>query len=62
MPKSNVTHHYRVLRDVGIIRQRPSVRETLQSLRRNDLDARFPGLLDSVIDAARREQSPVTRT
>ncbi|WP_433715673.1 ArsR/SmtB family transcription factor [Nocardia sp. CA-084685] len=61
VPKSNLTHHYRVLRDAGIIWQRPSGRETLQSLRRDDLDARFPGLLDSVIDAARRDQSHATR-
>jgi len=57
VPKSNLTHHYRVLRDAGIIWQRPSGRETLQSLRRDDLDARFPGLLDSVIDAARRDMA-----
>ncbi|WP_330257245.1 helix-turn-helix domain-containing protein [Nocardia sp. NBC_00565] len=50
--KSNLTHHYRVLREAGIIWQRPSGRETLQSLRRDDLDARFPGLLDALIDAA----------
>lgn len=55
VPKSNLTHHYRVLRDAGIIWQRPSGRETLQSLRREDLDARFPGLLDSLLGAARRE-------
>ncbi|WP_423710074.1 ArsR/SmtB family transcription factor [Nocardia iowensis] len=55
VPKSNLTHHYRVLRDAGIIWQRPSGRETLQSLRREDLDARFPGLLDSLLAAARRE-------
>ena len=53
--KSNLTHHYRVLREAGIIWQRPSGRETLQSLRRDDLDARFPGLLDALIDAARQE-------
>lgn len=55
VPKSNLTHHYRVLRDAGIIWQRPSGRETLQSLRREDLDARYPGLLDSLLDAAGRD-------
>ncbi|MFQ6395923.1 ArsR/SmtB family transcription factor [Nocardia sp. KC 131] len=55
VPKSNLTHHYRVLRDAGIIWQRPSGRETLQSLRREDLEARFPGLLDSLLDAAHRD-------
>ncbi|MFD6159441.1 ArsR/SmtB family transcription factor [Nocardia sp. NPDC060256] len=55
VPKSNLTHHYRVLRDAGIIWQRVSGRETLQSLRRDDLDARFPGLLDSLLAAAHSE-------
>lgn len=55
VPKSNLTHHYRVLRDAGVIWQRPSGRETLQSLRREDLDAKFPGLLDALLDAARRD-------
>lgn len=49
--KSTLTHHWRVLRDSGVINQRPSGRENLLSLRRTDLDARFPGLLDAVISA-----------
>ncbi|MEU4345739.1 helix-turn-helix transcriptional regulator [Nocardia sp. NPDC023852] len=53
--KSNLTHHWRVLRDAGVIWQRPSGRELLLSLRREDLDARFPGLLDSLLAAARRD-------
>ncbi|WP_437374881.1 ArsR/SmtB family transcription factor [Inquilinus limosus] len=49
--KSTLTHHWRVLRDSGVIWQRPSGRENLLSLRREDLDARFPGLLDALIGA-----------
>ncbi|MEV6910142.1 helix-turn-helix transcriptional regulator [Amycolatopsis sp. NPDC051071] len=56
--KSTLTHHWRVLRDSGVIRQRPAGRETLLSLRREDLDARYPGLLDSILDAA-AEENPV---
>jgi DNA-binding transcriptional ArsR family regulator len=47
--KSTLTHHWRVLREGGVIWQRPSGRELLVSLRREDLDARFPGLLDTVL-------------
>jgi DNA-binding transcriptional ArsR family regulator len=47
--KSTLTHHWRVLREGGVIVQRPSGRELLVSLRREDLDARFPGLLDAVL-------------
>jgi DNA-binding transcriptional ArsR family regulator len=50
--KSTLTRHWQVLRDNGIIRQRPYGRENLLSLRRDDLDARFPGLLDAVLSAA----------
>ncbi|KAA8998840.1 helix-turn-helix transcriptional regulator [Affinibrenneria salicis] len=49
--KSTMTHHWRVLRDSGVIWQRPYGRENLLSLRRDDLNARFPGLLDSLLGA-----------
>ncbi|MFE9422320.1 ArsR/SmtB family transcription factor [Kitasatospora sp. NPDC006697] len=49
--KSTLTHHWRVLREGGLIWQRPVGRELLLSLRREDLDARFPGLLDAVLAA-----------
>lgn len=48
-PSSTLTHHWKVLRDAGVIWQRPSGREQLLSLRRDDLDARFPGLLDAIL-------------
>jgi DNA-binding transcriptional ArsR family regulator len=50
--KSTLTRHWKVLRDSGIIWQRPYGRENLLSLRRDDLDARFPGLLDVLLTAA----------
>ncbi|HET6869456.1 MAG TPA: helix-turn-helix domain-containing protein [Solirubrobacteraceae bacterium] len=50
--KSTCTHHFRVLREAGVIRQQLEGTTKLNSLRREDLDARFPGLLDSVLEAA----------
>jgi len=50
--KSTMTHHWRVLRDSGVMWQRPSGRETLLTLRREDLDARYPGLLDTILAAS----------
>lgn len=50
--KSTLTHHWRVLRESGVINQRASGRTLLISLRRDDLDALFPGLLDSVLAGA----------
>ena len=49
--KSTGSHHFRVLRDAGVIHQRASGRERLTELRRDDLEARFPGLLASVAGA-----------
>ena len=50
--KSTCTHHFKVLREAGVIRQRLEGTTRLNSLRRGELEQRFPGLLDSVLLAA----------
>ena len=50
--KSTTTHHYRVLREAGVISQVYRGTSKLNALRRADLDTRFPGLLDSILNAA----------
>ncbi|RKT82932.1 DNA-binding transcriptional regulator, ArsR family [Saccharopolyspora antimicrobica] len=55
MSKSTLTHHWRVLRDAGVIWQRPEGRENLLSLRWEDLNALYPGLLDSILGSAARQ-------
>ncbi|GAB3445761.1 helix-turn-helix transcriptional regulator [Streptomonospora sediminis] len=50
VPKSSMTHHWRALRESGVIRQRRSGRRLYLTLRRDDLDSRFPGLLDIVLN------------
>jgi DNA-binding transcriptional ArsR family regulator len=49
--KSTLTHHFRTLREAGVIEQRREGTARLTSLRREDLDARFPGLLDAVLSS-----------
>ena len=49
LSKATLSHHYRVLREAGLVRARPDGRMRLLSLRREDLEARFPGLLDAVL-------------
>lgn len=49
--KSTATHHFRVLREAGVIRQVEDGTARLNALRREDLDARFPGLLDAILGA-----------
>ncbi|MEU4842476.1 ArsR/SmtB family transcription factor [Nocardia testacea] len=55
--KSTMTHHWRVLREGGVIYQIPSGRENLVTLRREDLDARYPGLLEAILSGAHSDES-----
>jgi DNA-binding transcriptional ArsR family regulator len=52
--KSTCAHHFRVLRESGLIRQRVVGTTRINSLRSQELNARFPGLLDAVLRAAER--------
>lgn len=51
LPKSTKSHLMKVLREAGVIRNEPRGRGRLVSLRREELDAAFPGLLESVLSA-----------
>ena len=51
--KSTCTHHFKVLREAGVIRQRQQGTTRLNKLRGGDLETRFPGLLETVLRAAR---------
>ncbi|MET8079482.1 helix-turn-helix transcriptional regulator [Streptomyces sp. NPDC005303] len=53
--KSTTTHHFRVLRESGVIRQIYRGTAKMNGLRRDDLDDLFPGLLDTLLDAADRQ-------
>jgi DNA-binding transcriptional ArsR family regulator len=50
--KSTCTHHFKVLREAGVIHQRQEGTTRLNMLRRDDLEARFPGLLATILQAA----------
>jgi DNA-binding transcriptional ArsR family regulator len=50
--KSTATHHFKVLREAGLIEQRQQGTARLNSLRTDDLEARFPGLLSTILAAA----------
>ncbi|RDI49338.1 ArsR/SmtB family transcription factor [Nocardia mexicana] len=47
-PKSSLTHHFRALREAGVLRQRQYGLERRSHVRIDDLQERFPGLLDLV--------------
>ncbi len=48
---STLTHHFRVLREAGVIRQREDGNRRWTALRGEDLETRFPGLLDAIVTA-----------
>jgi DNA-binding transcriptional ArsR family regulator len=53
--KSNLAYHFAKLRESGLMQTRIVGTNRLMKLRREDLDARFPGLLDAVIRSAARD-------
>ncbi|WP_339419343.1 MULTISPECIES: ArsR/SmtB family transcription factor [unclassified Pseudomonas] len=48
-PKSSMSHHFRVLRDAGLVQTRSAGTTHLNSLRGDLLDERFPGLLQTIL-------------
>jgi DNA-binding transcriptional ArsR family regulator len=51
--KTNLSYHFQRLREAGIFQVRIEGTNRFISLRREDLEARFPGLIDSLLTAAR---------
>lgn len=49
MAKSTLSHHFRVLRDAGLIRTTKQGVENLNSVRSDELNERFPGLLKAIM-------------
>ena len=50
--KSTLSHHLKVLREAGLTRTRVDGAQRLVSLRAQEVDTRFPGLLESVLRAS----------
>lgn len=56
LAKSTVSHHFKILRESGVIFSRKLGTQHLNSLRRDVLDQRFPGVLDSVLENCTNEE------
>jgi DNA-binding transcriptional ArsR family regulator len=61
LSKSTASRHFRVLREAGIIRMEPRGVVCMNSLRRQELNELFPGLLDSVLQAAGSSRKTPTK-
>jgi|SRR5215472_14567006 len=49
MAKSTLSHHFRVLREAGLIRTTKHGVENLNSVRSEEVNRRFPGLLKAIM-------------
>ena len=49
--KSTLSHHFKILRESGVIQSQKVGTQHLNSLRQDDLDACFPGLLETILSA-----------
>src|SRR5580658_4409075 len=49
--KSTASHHFKILHDAGIVAEREQGTSKYMRLRRAELNTRFPGLIDSILDA-----------
>ncbi|WTC76511.1 hypothetical protein OG882_39805 (plasmid) [Streptomyces anulatus] len=49
LPRSTLTHHTSLLRESGVVFVRAEGRKCMIRLREDDLEARFPGLLGTVL-------------
>jgi DNA-binding transcriptional ArsR family regulator len=58
--KSTMSHHFKVLRESGITSTRISGTQRYMSLRKEDLETRFPGLLASVLSAYEQQKETVS--
>ncbi|AHC40963.1 MULTISPECIES: ArsR/SmtB family transcription factor [Bacillus] len=47
--KSTLSHHFKVLREAGIAQVRIDGKHRYYSLRKDDLQAAFPGLLEAIL-------------
>lgn len=51
LSKSTLSHHFRILREAGLVRSERRGVELLNKLRLDEIEARFPGLLRSILTA-----------
>jgi len=51
--KSTMSHHFKVLREAGVTHTRANGTKRMISLRQDELEERFPGLLSSILQSSK---------
>ena len=51
--KSTMSHHFKVLREAGVTHTRANGTKRMISLRQEELEGRFPGLLHSILQSSK---------
>lgn len=51
LPRATLSNHFSILRNAGLVEARKQGTMVIHRLRRAEIDARFPGLLDAVLKA-----------
>jgi DNA-binding transcriptional ArsR family regulator len=57
LPKSTCSQHFQILRDAGLIHCERKGVELTSRLRLQEIEGRFPGLLESILRAYKRERT-----
>ena len=52
LPKSTLSHHYKVLRESGLVWSERKGTEVFNTLRKEEIDRKFAGVLESILAAA----------
>jgi DNA-binding transcriptional ArsR family regulator len=53
LSKSTMSHHFKVLREAGVTHTRANGTKRMMSLRRDELEQRFPGVLPSILQSSK---------
>ena len=52
LPRSTLSHHYKILRESGLVRSHKKGKEVFNTLRYDELNEKFPGVLDAILTSA----------
>jgi DNA-binding transcriptional ArsR family regulator len=61
LPKSTQSHHFQILREAGLIRSERRGTEVVNTLRLDEIEGKFPGVVSAILKAAKPLPCPETK-